>query len=153
MLQTDGLVQERRNSSANTLELHLSCTKPSKCDSCNSITETMFQLTKAPHNSPLQMSYGVSEYFSEHCVIMEWHWTMHDEFMPLKRHLRSDDIGHLQSHVCNKNYKFDDVIVNYFTSPLDVKTVLFNVNYVNEIYADDLAPLVARPSAAMTLII
>ena len=30
-LQTDGLVQERRNSIANALELRLSCTYPSKC--------------------------------------------------------------------------------------------------------------------------
>ena len=29
--QIDELVQERRNSIADTLELHLSCTNPSKC--------------------------------------------------------------------------------------------------------------------------
>ena len=29
--EMDGLVQERRNPSANALELLLSCTKPSKC--------------------------------------------------------------------------------------------------------------------------
>ena len=30
-LKIDGLVQERRKSSANALDLHLSCTKPVKC--------------------------------------------------------------------------------------------------------------------------
>ena len=31
LIQIDGLVQERRNSIANALELYLSCTNPSKC--------------------------------------------------------------------------------------------------------------------------
>ena len=30
-IQVDGLVQERRNSSALAMDLHLSCTNPSKC--------------------------------------------------------------------------------------------------------------------------
>ena len=33
----DGLVQERRNSIANTLELRLSCTNPSYCDKQNTL--------------------------------------------------------------------------------------------------------------------
>ena len=41
----DGLVQERRNSTANALELRLSCTNPSIC-MCLSCTHTGFELQK-----------------------------------------------------------------------------------------------------------
>ena len=41
LLHIDGLVQERSNSSANTLELRLSYTKPLICTTVKFITQTM----------------------------------------------------------------------------------------------------------------
>ena len=49
MTQIDGLVQERHNSIANTLELGLSCTNPSKCFSSTQ-APLYFQITKLEAN-------------------------------------------------------------------------------------------------------
>ena len=41
----DGLVQERRNSSALAMELRLSCTNPSICITCfNELTQNLFDV-------------------------------------------------------------------------------------------------------------
>ena len=55
IIHVDGLVQERRNSTANALELHLSCINPSMCDLVCTDWNTIEEKFVISHESSLEI--------------------------------------------------------------------------------------------------